>query len=90
MTSFLLHPNITSEGDFSLLGVTPRSADPVSLLELLRHKGQLTASLALRLLAQERIQGGGMVWWMAERDHRQHSLWKCPFTWPCRVCRPFS
>lgn len=37
MTSLLLHPNITSEGDFSLLSVTPRSADPVSLLELLRH-----------------------------------------------------
>lgn len=47
MTSFLLHSNITSEGDFSLMSVTPRLADPVSLLELLRHEGQLTASLGL-------------------------------------------
>lgn len=61
MTSFLLHPNITSEGDFSLVSVTPCLADPVSLLELLRHNGQLTASLGLQFLSQEQIQAGGMV-----------------------------
>lgn len=61
MTSFLLHPNITSEGDCSLVSVTPCLADPVSLLELLRHNGELTAFLWLQFLSQEQTQAGGVV-----------------------------